>query len=246
MTPGSRLHGLRREAWQFGRGLRDALLADYARAYGEPGRPPALIGGELLTDFLGARLAYDALPLTVFAQTAWDEDRALVTVNSRMREIPGVKDAEGVAHVAIWHEIVHVQRDLPALRRGPQAAFAGMHPSAPIACSRDPRAGGLHGTELRREVFAEGAGRGAAVSWPHLRRAAGFRDFLDLATRGRASRTAGWRPLYRAAAAIGVNISALVTQLEVEGFLIVDRSGDRPVLHPQPSLGNLLLTGVSP
>ena len=97
MTPGSRLHGLRREAWQFGRGLRDALLADYARAYGEPGRPPALIGGELLTDFLGARLAYDALPLDVFAQTSWEDDRALVTVNSRMREIPGVKDAEGVA-----------------------------------------------------------------------------------------------------------------------------------------------------
>ena len=246
MTPGSRMPGLRREAWEFGRALRDALLADYARAYGEPGRPPALIGGELLTDFLGARLAYDALPLTVFAQTAWDEDRALVTVNSRIAEIAGVKDAEGVAHVAVWHEIIHVQRDLPALRRGPQTAFAGMSPSGPVTCYHDPRAGGLRGEELRREVFAEEAGRAAAVSWPHLRRAAGFRDFLDLATRGRASGTAGWPPLYRAAAAIGVNISALVTQLEAEGLLIVDRSGDRSVLHPQPGLGGLLLSGVSP
>ena len=240
------MHGLRREAWQFGRELRDGLLADYARAYGEPGRPPALIGGELLTDFLGARLAYDALPLDVFAQTSWEDDRALVTVNSRMREIPGVKDAEGVAHVAVWHEIMHVQRDLSTLRRGPQTAFAGMRPSAPIACSRDQRDGGLRGEELRREVFAEEAGRAAAVSWPHLRRAAGFRDFLDLATRGRASGTAGWPPLYRAAEEIGVNISALVRQLEAEGFLIVDRSGDRRGLHPQPSLGNLLLSGVSP
>ena len=51
--------------------------------------------------------------------------------------------------------------------------------------------------------------------------------------------------LYRAAAAIGVNIAALVRQLEAEGFLIVDRSGDRPVLHPQAGLGNLLLPGVS-
>ena len=186
------------------------------------------------------------LPLTVFAQTAWDEDRALLTVNSRIAEIEGVKDAEGVAHVAIWHEIMHVQRDLPTLRRGPQTAFAGMRPGRTIACSRDPRAGGLRGEELRREYFAEEAGRGAAVSWPHLRRTDGFRDFLDLATRGRASGTAGWPPLYRAAAAIGVNISALVRQLEAEGFLIVDRSGDRPVLHPQPGLGNLLLTGVSP
>ena len=121
------MHGLRREAWQFGRGLRDALLADYARAYGEPGRPPALIGGELLTDFLGARLAYDALPLDVFAQTSWEDDRALVTVNSRMREIPGVKDAEGVANVAIWHEIVHVQRTC----RRSAAAAGGVRGDAP-------------------------------------------------------------------------------------------------------------------
>ena len=239
-------HDLRREAWRFGRGLRDALLADYARAYGEASPPPATIGGELLTDFLGARLAYDALPLTVFAKTAWDEDRALVTVNSRLGEIPGVKDAEGVENVAIWHEIMHERRDLPALRRGPQTAVPGMGPSDPIACYRDPRAGGLRGAALRREVFAEEAGRAAAVSWPHLLRADGFRDFLDLANRGRASRPAGWPPLYRAAEAIGVNISALVRQLEAEGFVIVDRSGDRPLLHPQPGLGNLRLTGVSP
>ena len=179
----------------------------------------------------------------MFAQTTWDDDRALVTVNSRMREIAGVKDAEGVENVAIWHEIMHVQRDLPALRRGPQTAFAGMRPSAPIACYRDPRAGRLRGAELRREVFAEEAGRAAAVSFPHLLRAAGVRDFLDLANRGRTSRAAGWRTLYRAAAAIGVNISALVTQLEAEGFLIVDRSGDRSVLHPQPGLGDLRGTG---
>ena len=198
MTPRSRMHGLHREAWQFGRGLRDALLADYACAYGEPSPPPAVIGGELLTDFLGARLAYDALPLTVF---------------------------------------------LPTLRRGPQTAFAGMRPRALIACYRDPQAGRLRGEALRREVFAEEAGRAAAVSFPHLLRDPGFRDFLDGATRGRASRTAGWRTLYRAAAQIGVNISALVRQLEAEGFLRVDRSGERPVLHPQPGLGNLRGTG---
>ena len=239
-------HDLRREAWRFGRSVRDDLLAAYARAYGEASPPPATIGGELLTDFLGARLAYDALPLTVFAKTAWDEDRALVTVNSRLGEIPGVKDAEGVTNVAIWHEIMHVERDLPALRPGPQAAFAGMQPGRTIACYRDGRGGGLHGRELRREVFAEEAGRAAAISWPHLLRADGFRDFMDLANRGPASGRAGWPPLYRAAEAIGVNISALVRQLEAEGFVLVDRSGDRPLLHPQPGLGNLLLTGVSP
>ena len=40
--------------------------------------------------FLGARLAYAALPLDVFARTIWDGDRARVTVNRRLREIPGV------------------------------------------------------------------------------------------------------------------------------------------------------------
>ena len=63
--------------------------------------------------------------------------------------------------MAVWHEIMHVQRDLPTLRRGPQTAFPGMHPGRTIACSRDLRAGGLRGAELRREVFAEEAGRAA-------------------------------------------------------------------------------------
>lgn len=44
-------------------------------------------------------------------------------MNSRMCAIPGVGDAEGVTRVAIWHETVHVERDLPLLRRGTQAAF---------------------------------------------------------------------------------------------------------------------------
>ena len=39
---------------------------------------------------------------------------------------------------------------------------------------------------------------------------------------------------------------SLVRQLEAEGRLIVDRSGDRPLLHPPPGLGTLLPTGVSP
>ena len=46
--------------------MRDDLLAEYAREYGEASPPPAKIGGELLTDFLGARLSCDALPLDVF------------------------------------------------------------------------------------------------------------------------------------------------------------------------------------
>ena len=118
----------------------------------------------------------------------------------------------------------------------------------PIACYRDPRAGGLRGAELRSAARFSRRRPAAPRPSPGLISCGptAFRDFLDLANRGRASRPAGWPPLYRAAKAIGVNISALVRQLEAEGFVIVDRSGDRPLLHPQPGLGNLLLTGISP
>ncbi len=72
-------------------------------------------------------------------------------------------------------------------------------------------------------------------------------------TIGRLHRPKRWRlgtqaerpGLDRIATAVGVNIAALVTQLEAEGFLIVDRSGDRSVLHPQPGLGDLRGTGGS-
>ena len=49
MTTNRGLQALQREAWAFGRSLRDSLLADFEGEYGEPAPPPALIGGELLT-----------------------------------------------------------------------------------------------------------------------------------------------------------------------------------------------------
>ena len=136
MTTNKGLAALQREAWAFGRSLRDSLLADFEREYGEPAPAPALIGGELLTDFLGARLSYDALPLNVFAETTWHDGQPLVTVNSRTREIEGVKDPEGVSNVGVWHEVMHVQRDLSTIRVGPQTAFDGMIPNLTIACYR--------------------------------------------------------------------------------------------------------------
>lgn len=147
----------------FGRSLRDSLLADFERRYGEPALPPAFIGGELLTDFLGARLSYDALPLNVFAETTWNDGRPLVTINSRTREIEGVKDPESVSNVGIWHEVMHVQRDLSTVRVGPQTAFDGMLPNLTIACYRGRQRTARRGKEFQREYFAEEAGRAAAV-----------------------------------------------------------------------------------
>lgn len=240
MTTSSGLQALQANAWAYGRSLRDSLLADYERDYGTSAPAPALIGSELLTDFLGAALSYDALPLNVFAETTWYEGQPLVTVNSRTREIRGVKDPEGVANVGIWHEIMHVQRDLAMLRVGPQAAFDGMIPNLHIACHRDQQVTAKRGDEFRREFFAEEAGRAAAISFRHLTQTEAFRNFICLADQRLASGSLGWRALYAAAEQIGVNISALVKQLEAEGFLHIERSRGQSVLHPQPGLGDLL------
>lgn len=234
------LQAIQREAWAFGRSLRDSLLAEFEREYGEPAPAPAFIGGELLTDFMGARLSYDALPLNVFAETTWQDGQPLVTVNSRTREIEGVKDPEGVSNVGTWHEIVHVQRDISEVRRGPQAVLDGFLPNLTIACHRD-RTRRARGEEFQREYFAEEAGRAAAVSFPHLIQNDAFWHFTSLGDQRLVSSGMAWKALYAAAEAIGVNISALVKQLEAEGFLHVERSSSGNTLHPQPGLGDLLL-----
>ena len=196
MTTNKGLAALQREAWAFGRSLRDSLLADFEREYGEPAPAPALIGGELLTDFLGARLSYDALPLNVFAETTWHDGQPLVTVNSRTREIEGVKDPEGVSNVGVWHEVMHVQRDLSTVRVGPQTAFDGMIPNLTIACYRYLPRTAHRGEEFQREYFAEEAGRAAAVSFPHLIHTDAFRQFVSLADQRLASSRLGWQALY--------------------------------------------------
>jgi len=42
--------------------------------------------------------------------------------------------------------------------------------------------------------------------------------------------------LYAAAEAIGVNITALVKQLTLEGLIAVERDGERTVVYGQPAL----------
>lgn len=240
MTTNSGLRTIQRDAWAFGRSVRGSLLEKYEQEYGALAPPPALIGPELLTDFMDVALAYDALDLNVYAETTWQDGRALVTVNSRTREIEGVKDAQGVMNVGVWHELIHVERDLSEVRVGSQAAFEGMLPNLTIACRRDRQRAERRSEEFRREFFAEEAGRAAAVSFPHLIKTDDFRQFVYLAEQRLASGANGWRCLYAAAEAIGVNISALLKQLEAEGYLAVERGAGRSTLHPQPGLGDLL------
>jgi len=205
-----------------------------------PAPPPAIIGPEIVTDVLGHGLAYLPLPLNVYGETTWEDGRPQITMNELTRLIPGVKDAEGVINVGIWHEIIHTDRDIAEVRVGLQGVFEGMVPNLTIACRRDQGTSKRSDEEARREFLAEEAGRAAAVSYPHLVQIYAFREFFYRSQRRTISNREGWGLLYDAARAIGVNISALVKQLDAEGYLAVERSGERRILHVQPGMGDLL------
>lgn len=230
------LHAVRREAWRFGREFRDALLHEYESAYGCTAPPPALIVDELITDFLGARLRFDPLPVDRYAETYWDGDNAVVVINSLTADIPGVRDASGVQNVAKLHETIHVGRDMDVLRVGDQGAFEGFLPAPKIRCYRDTKHQHREGTFLR-EFWAEEAGRAAAVSYRALSRSAAF---LTFSSSTELSNSAAWSLLYEAASDIGVNASALVKQLRYEGYLSLEQQGSRSIIERQPALFGLM------
>lgn len=230
------LRGLRAEAWATGRTVRDSLIAEFERTYREPAPPPAIIVDELIRDFLNARLHFDPLPLDRYAETGWEDGEAVVVVNSLTALIPGVKDAAGVQNVAKWHESMHVVRDLHVVRSGDQATFPGMLPAPSIRCPRDLTRTRDDGTFIR-EFFAEEAGRAAAVCYRSLVRSEAFRRFTDAA---RLTNAEAWELLYAAARGIGVNTSALVKQLQHEGYVMLTRDAGRNVIHRQSLLAGLL------
>ena len=231
----------RRElAWEHGRQLRNRLLSEYSKTYTiSRVPPPAKIIDELLTDFLGAELRYDPLPSKVFAQTEWmsSSGRPRVTVNSVTSDIEGVRDADGVQNVAKWHETMHVVDDLHIVRMDLQVPLRGFAPPK-IVCLRSP--GVAPAPDVRsREFLAEEAGRAAAVSHEALADSDAFRELCALAARSQGAITQAWPLLYRSAADIGVNITALTRQLSLEGRISLQGSGGREV-HVQPALIRLV------
>ena len=126
---------LRAAAWVYGRELRDHLLSRYCKEYGivvPP--PPAHVIDELLTDFMGVKLRFDPLPTNVFAQTNWVDGDPVVTINSRTRDIKGVKYDEGVKNVAKFHEAVHVERDLEVIKPDFRPTLPGFESPSAITC----------------------------------------------------------------------------------------------------------------
>ncbi len=227
----------RLEAWAAGRALADSLLGQYCEKYKQRTLPPpAKVIDELLTEFLGCELARAPLGVHVFAQTEWIGDVTIVTVNSETSRIQGVKDVQGVENVAKWHEAIHVINDQPSSKPG-QGMLAGFEAADRIVCRRGEQAD--HSSQVAaREFFAEEAGRAAAVSPQHLRWAVSFHRLIQGG--GRLSNASSWHYLYEAAADLGVNISALVTQLELEGLIVVETVAGKRLLHVQPTLASFL------
>ena len=228
------VHERRKRAWAHGRHVRDGLLADFRRKYGHEPPAPALIVDELITDFLHCGLEFLPLPLNLQAETECSGDCPRVTVNSLMSLIPGVRDGPGVEKVAMWHEVFHIVDDLDALRTPASSALPGFSDPPRIRCYRS---GGLGRTQevLAREFWAEEAGRAAAVSHEALADSGAFRELCELAARSQGAIAQAWPLLYRAAADIGVNITALTRQLSLEGRISLQGPGGREV-HVQPAL----------
>src|SRR3990172_3472313 len=216
------LQSRREAAWAHGRERRDRLLSEYQQKYrlAEP-PPPAKVVDAILTELLNVKLYFDPLDPDRFAETRFEDGRAIVTVNSELGRIEGVKDETGVANVAMWHEVIHVTDDVDILLRPASAQLPGFDEPPSIVCYRTPRGSrALNSDRLEREFWAEEAGRAAAISHEALRRTESFQELMRAATRARGPVRSAWPLLYKSATAIGVNITALVRQLELEGRIL--------------------------
>jgi hypothetical protein len=231
------LQSRREAAWAYGRELRDHLIGEYQRKYDLVAPPPpALIVPELISDVMGAELHYDPLPLDRYAEVRLDDGRFVVTVNSDIEKMPNVKDAVGVANVAMWHEVIHIDSHASVLEAPTTLTLPGFDAPPPIVCYRAPKSGATASEVAAREFWAEEAGRAAAVSISALRVTEPFKELMRLAQHDGGHVAAGFPLLYDAAAAIAVNISALTNQLQFEGLIAIEHRDGRPIVLVQPGL----------
>ena len=208
-------------AWTYGRSLFDDLLGRYAAFYDLTELPaPAPIIGELLTQFLGVGYYIDPLPDDRFAQTHTEDGRVIITVNSLTGLIPGVKDVRGVQNVAAFHEGIHVVRNRDLLTPLEHDRLPGLAAPVMICYRSGPSRDKRYSTV---EHFAEEAGRAAAIPVWALERSRPYQEFVRRgAERSDGHVPDGWKYLYPVSEELGVNITALVKQLQFENRLVID------------------------
>jgi hypothetical protein len=193
---------------------------------------------ELIEDVQGARLIEEVLPLDRFAQTEAVGGKIVVSINSRIAQIPGVKDPIGVSTVAKWHESIHVARDIKAETLEwdhDQLTLPGFESrrESLIVC-RTAQGHRIAGEE--REFLAENAGVAAAICGADLARSPSFSKFQRLAAQCVELAGDGWHLLYETADGIGVNASALVRYLEKRRMFQIVQREDRRFILPMPTL----------
>ena len=233
----------RNEAWQLGVGLRERLLADFMEMDGLHERPLIKhVIEDLVQDVQRARLRDEVLPLDRFAQCELMNGRAVVTINSRIAEMPGVKDPEGVRIVAIGHEVVHVDQHLnpnPTISPAQQLMLPELDLETPQAILCRSAGGAGRAGQPAQEFLAENAALAMTIALPDLQRCAAFLAFQRLAADGGDLGGAGWHLLYKVAEFIGINITALVTYFSHRGLCHVTTDGSRRRLMAAPKLFQL-------
>jgi hypothetical protein len=195
---------------------------------------------DLLENVQGVRLREEVLPLDTYAQTEFVAGRVEVSINSRISDVPGVKDPGGVAYVAKWHESIHVEFDTNldgARQAGDQECLPGLVGEAPrtIACRRVE--GGFD-DRLAMEFRAENAGLAAAIAIQDLERCEPYSEWRRLLAQGGDVSKPGWTLLYSIAGEIGVNPSALVKLYGQLGVLaVLDSSEGRRLIATTSLVG---------
>lgn len=232
------LQARRAEAWPFGEQHRESLLREHMQRRGLTKRPLLHeVVEDLIEDIQGARLVEEVLPLNTYAQTESEGGRIRVVMNSRVAEIPRVKDPKGVRYVTLWHESIHVALDMnpdPALSSGAQLGFSGIQgPDTKVIACRTARPAGREQQAL--EFFAENAGLAAAIAEQDLQRCPAYRDFLNRMDRGG---VLPWPIAYDIARFIGVNIRALNRYLDHRGFArVADQDGKSVLVAAKALVG---------
>jgi hypothetical protein len=230
----------RAAAMAYGITLREKLLGRFMRKYGYTERPflkdvvDDLIEDE---DGLYARLREEPLPLDRYAQSEVVGGRIVVSINSRVAEMPNVKHADGVVYVGKWHEAVHVDGHLQV----GEGAVADEPQQLPLFDATRSRlivcrgAGWQTHENPEWELTAENGGLAAAIAAADLLRCDSFLDLLDRIKRQSDLGGYGLRLLYDTASRIGVNPPALIRYLGRRGLcrLVRDDAGARLVADPK-------------
>jgi hypothetical protein len=226
----------REDCWIIGIRHRERLLRDYMVSNGLTVRPFLKdVIDDLIEEVQGARLREEVLPLDRFAQTEMVDGRAIVSVNTRVDHVPGVKDVAGIVYVSKWHESIHVDRDFDD--DASDIPLGGARPASRVQSSRlivCRSTGVRRGIVPRWEFVAENAAIAAAIAGPDLARSRAFFKFQRLAAGRGDLGSGGWTLVYEISKDIGVNTAALLRYFGHLNICQVIDEGNRRRLYAPP------------